>query len=627
MRRRFCDCFAGIPTVAVFSKPDASACHVAMADESVCIGPASAKDSYLRQDRILEAAVSTGATAIHPGYGFLSENATFASECRNNNLIFVGPSAAAILAMGDKAQAKTLMASAKVPIVPGYHGDDQNDELLKGEADRIGYPLLVKAIMGGGGKGMKLAKNNNAFMEALHSARREAMASFGDDRVILEKFIEVPRHIEVQVIADTFGNYYFLAERDCSVQRRHQKIIEEAPAPQISENFRRKLGFSALEAAKAVQYCNAGTIEFIVDSLSGTHYFMEMNTRLQVEHPVTEAVTGVDLVELQLRVASGQSLKDLGFLQSNMEPVGHAVEARLYAENPLNDFLPSGGELLRWRMPVEASAFGFGTEHDKSLRNTDGIQSIDSREIVRVDSGVKQGDEVGVYYDPMIAKVIAKASDRNKALTALSDALGSLQIAGFPTNVAFVQRLLNHREFRKGPVDTGFISRHEEELLAPVSLSNSTAVIAAIAMLMRQVMNDGNMYEKPFFVGNEGDPNNITEYTQVISNPWSISDSFRLNHSHTIEIPTIKHIGSDIPIDAVVQMKGQNNCIVSFRNLGGELPRHCSIVKYNGRHIQAIVDDHLLSSDLEFHQYVIFNCHWIILMIRSEMIVELSNPM
>ena len=518
----------GIPTAAVFSDADADALHVALADQAVRIGPAAAASSYLRQEKVLDAAASVGATAIHPGYGFLSENASFASECERRGMAFVGPSASAIQAMGDKAQAKRLMDSAGVPIVPGYHEDDQSDERLASEADCIGYPLLVKAVMGGGGKGMKLARTKDEFMDALNSARREAMAAFGDDRMILERFIEVPRHIEVQIMADADGNYYYLAERDCSVQRRHQKIIEEAPGPGISADFRRSLGASAVDAAKAVGYRSAGTVEFIVDAATGRHYFMEMNTRLQVEHPVTEAITGLDLVELQLRVAAGESLKKLGMRQKDLSPVGHAIEARLYAENPHNDFLPSGGKLLRWRLPEGASSFHFIRSGEYSILPQKHGMTRDVA--VRVDSGVQEGDTVGVHYDPMIAKVIVRASNRDGALDGLSHALRALQVAGFPTNVGFIDRVLRHEEFRAGPVDTGFIPRNEETLLAPSPLTKTAATIAVVAVLMKDISKISHTLESDVgsFVGTgtDGGSAHADKFVSIPDGPWSISNHF-----------------------------------------------------------------------------------------------------
>jgi 3-methylcrotonyl-CoA carboxylase alpha subunit len=479
----------------------------------------------LCQDKILKAAVAAGVTAIHPGYGFLAENPSFASACKANNICFVGPPATAIDAMGDKSRAKATMVSAGVPVVPGYHGEQQEDDFLKMQASEIGFPLLVKAVMGGGGKGMKLAHTPEEFIDALHSARREASASFGDQRVLLEKFIQAPRHIEVQVLADSQGNAYYLAERDCSVQRRHQKIIEEAPAPGVDRIFRAKLGSSAVDAAKAVGYQNAGTVEFIVDSTTGEYYFMEMNTRLQVEHPVTEAVVNVDLVELQLRVVAGESLAGI-LNQEDLEPRGHAFEARLYAENPWNGFLPAGGKVLRWKPPPNSSFFTFSAATSSSnLSSTLSFSSSTFLEkekenlngcIVRVDSGVCQGDTVGVNYDPMIAKIIVKGPDRATALAGIRSALGALQVAGVPTNAEFVRRVAINEEFRAGGVDTSFITRHEAELLAPQQLNNQLAALVAAAYTVLDARKN--------------------KIVNTRLGPWSVADSFRLNYTHRIGV-------------------------------------------------------------------------------------------
>lgn len=477
----------GIPTVAVFSEADRNALHVELADQAVCIGPAAARESYLRGDRILEVARSTSANAIHPGYGFLSENADFARACASAGVSFVGPPAESILAMGDKSRAKATMIAANVPVVPGYHGADQDESLLVSEAEKIGYPILVKAVSGGGGKGMKLATSEDEFLEALRSARREAISSFGDDRVLLEKYITRPRHIEVQIFSDVHGNAVYLAERDCSVQRRHQKIIEEAPAPGVTPDFRRAIGSAAVAAAQAVGYVNAGTVEFIVDAGQPAHcssashlpfYFMEMNTRLQVEHPVTEAVMGVDLVEWQLRIASGEPLP---LSQEALAPRGHALEARLYAEDPTRGFLPGGGTLMRWRPPRNASSFDPLTLFDRSSNE-------EAKASIRVDSGVRAGDKVGVDYDPMIAKVIARSDDRERAIQLLDGALGELQVSGFPTNAAFMQRVLNDDLFIAGGVDTSFIAEREERLLSPEPVpSLSDVAVGALLFYFQSI--------------------------------------------------------------------------------------------------------------------------------------------
>ncbi|GBF87474.1 hypothetical protein Rsub_00185 [Raphidocelis subcapitata] len=450
----------GIPTVAVFSEADRRARHVALADEAYCIGPPPAAESYLDADAVLAAAADAGADAIHPGYGFLSENAPFAEACASAGIRFVGPPPAAIRSMGDKSEAKGVMSEAGVPVVPGYHGEDQRPARLADEAAAVGFPLLVKAVAGGGGKGMKIARSMSELPAALDSARREALASFGDGRLLLERLITRPRHVEVQVIADAHGGALYLFDRDCSVQRRHQKIIEEAPAPGLSQELHAHLGEAAVRAARAVGYVNAGTVEFIFDCDSGEYYFMEMNTRLQVEHPVTEAVTGLDLVELQLRVAAGEKLplsqQQLG------APRGHAFEARLYAESPARGFLPCGGRVRRWRVPPAAAAF-------------------DPAAALRVDSGVAEGDEVGTFYDPMVAKIVARGEDRAAALRALRGALAGTQVAGLPTNLGFLRRLAGHAAFEGLELDTGFIERHRSELLAPEPVPLELAALAAVA--------------------------------------------------------------------------------------------------------------------------------------------------
>ena len=431
----------GMKTVAVYSDADATALHVAMADEAVRIGPAPVRESYLDISAILNAAHESRAEAIHPGYGFLSENAEFAEACAASGVGFVGPPASAIRAMGLKDRAKAMMQKAGVAVVPGYLGDDQSAERLIEEAGMVGYPVLIKAVAGGGGKGMRRVDAPEEFAAALEGAKREAKSAFGDDRVLIEKYVSRPRHVEVQVFADTHGHAVHLFERDCSLQRRHQKVIEEAPAPGMSEAMRVRMGEAAVKAAKAVGYVGAGTVEFIADASEGLRpdrfWFMEMNTRLQVEHPVTEAVTGLDLVEWQLRVAAGEELPQRKYA---LAPHGHAIEARLYAEDPGNGFLPSVGVLERLRLP-------------------------DPRDGVRVDTGVREGDEVTVFYDPMIAKVIAWDETRAGAAAKLADALSLSEIAGVRTNAGFLVRALRHPDFVGGDVDTGFIERHRDALL------------------------------------------------------------------------------------------------------------------------------------------------------------------
>jgi 3-methylcrotonyl-CoA carboxylase alpha subunit len=446
----------GIRTIAVHSEADADALFVRMADEAHAIGPAAAAESYLRIDRIIEVARRTGAAAIHPGYGFLSERVELAEACAENGIVFVGPPASAIRAMGLKDAAKALVASAGVPVVPGYHGQRQEPEFLRQKAYEIGYPVLIKAVAGGGGKGMRRVDKVAEFEPSLESAQREAQAAFGDPRVLVEKYVASPRHIEVQVFADNHGNVVHLFERDCSLQRRHQKVIEEAPAPGMTPQMREAMGRAAVEAARAVGYSGAGTIEFIADASKGLRpdrfFFMEMNTRLQVEHPVTEAITGLDLVELQFRVADGERLP---FAQDDLAVHGHAVEARLYAEDPERGFLPSTGKLWALEFPQGES--------------------------IRVDTGVEPGDEVTPYYDPMIAKVIARGETRDEALDRLSAALGETLVAGPKTNTAFLRALCDAPGFRSGEFDTGFIDRNLAELGA-VPRAPDEGLVAAAAL-------------------------------------------------------------------------------------------------------------------------------------------------
>ena len=449
----------GIRAITVYSEADAGAMHVAEADEAVCIGPPEPAESYLNIEMVLAAARETGAEAIHPGYGFLSENATFAEACQAADIVFVGPTADAIRAMGDKAAAKAAMERAGVPLVPGYHGDDQSPKKLAAAAKKIGFPVLIKASAGGGGRGMRIVRSTAEFTDALASAQREAKGAFGDDRVILEKYLEHSRHIEVQVFGDAQGNLVHLFERDCSLQRRYQKVIEEAPAPGMSEKRRIDIGAAAIAAAKSIDYVGAGTVEFIVDAseggAGGPFYFMEMNTRLQVEHPVTEMITGFDLVEWQLRVASGEPIpvgqKDIG-------QDGHAVEARLYAEDPARDFLPAGGTLVDLDWP-------------------DG-------EGIRVDTGVREGDSIAVEYDPLIAKLVAHGPDRETALRRLHDALSALQLVGPLTNQAFLANVLAHPAFVAGDIDTNFIGEHLAELVPPFEPADDATIMAALAFLL-----------------------------------------------------------------------------------------------------------------------------------------------
>ena len=459
----------GIKTVAVYSDADAHAKHVMACDEAVHVGGSAPKESYLQWQRIIDAAKQTGAQAIHPGYGFLSENEDFAQACADAGLVFIGPPASAINAMGLKAESKRLMEKAGVPLVPGYHGADQNPGLLQKEADRIGYPVLIKASAGGGGKGMRIVEKTEDFGAMLDSCKREAINSFGSDAVLVEKYVQRPRHIEIQVFGDTHGNCVYLFERDCSVQRRHQKVLEEAPAPGMPESIRQQMGEAAVAAARAVNYVGAGTVEFIVEQPGGydhpeqmKFYFMEMNTRLQVEHPVTEAITGQDLVEWQLRVASGEPLP---LEQDDLMIEGHAIEARICAENPDNNFLPATGTLHVYRKPPH-SAF-----------------EIDS---VRIDDGVREGDAISPFYDSMIAKLIVWGETREEALGKLDAALAQTAIVGVQTNVQFLRRVLATPSFSQARLDTALIQREGDKLFNQDPLGLDMAVAAAVARTVLQ---------------------------------------------------------------------------------------------------------------------------------------------
>ncbi|HEX5452531.1 MAG TPA: acetyl/propionyl/methylcrotonyl-CoA carboxylase subunit alpha [Stellaceae bacterium] len=439
----------GIASVAVYSEADRNAMHVDLADEAWPIGPAPARQSYLNIGAIIEAARGSGAEAVHPGYGFLSENAEFAEACAEAGLVFIGPSPAAIRAMGSKSAAKALMEKSGVPVVPGYHGAAQDDATLCAEAERTGFPVMIKASAGGGGRGMRIVRSTEEFPAALDGARREAKGAFGDDTMLIERYLENPRHIEVQVFGDTHGNVVHLFERDCSIQRRHQKVVEEAPAPGVDPARRAALGAAAVAAARAVSYVGAGTVEFIVEG--DAFYFMEMNTRLQVEHPVTEAITGTDLVEWQLRVAAGERLP---LCQDEIALAGHAIEVRLYAENPARSFLPATGTLHALHLP--------------------------SGEGVRVDTGVRQGDRVTPFYDPMIAKIVAAGPDRETARARLARALADTAAVGLATNLQFLARVVAAPDFAAGRVDTGFIERHAACLLPAPAAAPDFILTAAV---------------------------------------------------------------------------------------------------------------------------------------------------
>lgn len=448
----------GIKTVAIYSDADVHALHVQQADEAYCVGPAPSRDSYLQMDKIIAIAQKSGVQAIHPGYGFLSENTRFAAACLDAGLVFIGPPASAIEAMGSKSAAKRLMQQANIPLVPGYHQPDQNPQLLAKAAAEIGYPVLLKAVAGGGGKGMRTVWQAEEFMAALESAKREAASSFGDDTMLVEKYLTKPRHIEIQVFLDSFGNGVYLFERDCSIQRRHQKVIEEAPATHFPATTREQMGNAAVAAARAINYLGAGTIEFLLDE-DGQFYFMEMNTRLQVEHPITEMITRQDLVEWQLRVAAGEPLP---CQQEQLSIHGHAIEVRIYAEDPQNHFLPATGTIEYLHTPTESNH-------------------------VRIDSGVTNHSIISPYYDPMIAKLIIWDEDREAALRRLQLALQQYHIVGLQTNLAFLEAVVHHPAFIAADIDTGFINKHQTELLPAVThVTEKTLVLSTLYLLLQQ---------------------------------------------------------------------------------------------------------------------------------------------
>jgi 3-methylcrotonyl-CoA carboxylase alpha subunit len=518
----------GIRTVAVYSDADAGALHVETCDEAHRLGPAAPRESYLNAARVIAVARACGAQAIHPGYGFLSENEAFAVACREAGIVFIGPPPAAIAAMGSKSAAKRIMADAGVPLVAGYHGDDQDPHLLAREAARIGYPVLIKATAGGGGKGMKIVTRAGDFTAALASAQREAKSSFGDDRVLVERYLTSPRHIEIQVFADTQGDAVYLFERDCSVQRRHQKVLEEAPAPGMDPARRRAMGEAAVAAAKAIGYVGAGTVEFIAEQ-DGRFYFMEMNTRLQVEHPVTEMITGLDLVEWQLRVASGEPLPKK---QDELAICGHALEARLYAEDPERGFLPSIGRIAHWRMPVESSR-------------------------VRVDTGVRVGDAVTPFYDPMLAKLIVWGEDRAVACGEMLAALRQCEVVGVATNVALLERIVAHDAFASGRLDTGLIENNHDALFPPPGATPERALLAAALAEYAGIVRDAADAART-----SGDPHS----------PWHVADAWRN--------------GSNARVVDFTFADGDDLCVVRVRPRGGrhlvvELPARAVDVRFD----------------------------------------------
>ncbi len=518
----------GILTVAVYSDADKDSLHVHMADEAVYLGASPSRESYLVADKVIEAAKRTGAQAIHPGYGFLSENANFCRSCANEGITFIGPPVEAIEAMGSKSAAKNIMEKAEVPLVPGYHGDDQNEQTLKHAADSMGYPVLLKATAGGGGKGMRQVWSEEEFSEGFAAAKREAMSSFGDDTMLVEKYLTQPRHVEIQVFCDNHQNAVFLFERDCSVQRRHQKVIEEAPAFSMSEFLRTKMGESAIKSAQAIGYQGAGTVEFLLD-VDGSFYFMEMNTRLQVEHPVTEMISGQDLVEWQLRVAAGEKLPKT---QQDLTIKGHAFEARIYAEDPSNDFLPATGQLNLLKTPLES-------KH------------------VRIDTGVRQGDDVSVFYDPMIAKLIVWDENRDKALQRLAKALREYRIDGVTTNIEFLYNLATTDAFKNADIDTGFIEKNHDAIFHQSDVKQNDELLAKqlpIAALYL-VLSLANKNKEQAALSK--DPHS----------PWHMTNAWRLNEPHNHSL-TLAY--NDIEYAITVEQKRQASASYYLISISGE---------------------------------------------------------
>jgi 3-methylcrotonyl-CoA carboxylase alpha subunit len=574
----------GIATVAVYSEVDAQAAHVMACDEAVHLGGNTPQESYLKGERIIQAALDTGAQAIHPGYGFLSENADFAQACVNAGLVFIGAPAASIRAMGSKSAAKALMEAAQVPLVPGYHGDKQEPAFLREQADLMGYPVLLKASAGGGGKGMRIVTRSQEFEAALESCQREAKHSFGDDKVLVERYVTRPRHIEVQVFADQQGHCVYLFDRDCSVQRRHQKVMEEAPAPQVSDALRQAMGQAAVNAARAVNYQGAGTIEFIVEADEQGHakhfFFMEMNTRLQVEHPVTEMITGQDLVAWQIYVASGEPLP---LKQDDLRVHGHAVEVRVYAENPDNQFLPSTGYLSTLCMPTPIA------------------------DRLRIDTGVRQGDTISPYYDPMIAKLITWGADRDSARTQMALALMQTHIVGVATNVAFLYRLINSAAFAQPLLSTGLIEQNQDSLLAALP---QTDIVDLAALVADQLNRESSQPQ---------------HRVREAHSPWQQTDGWLLNGNQTRRMsfdvgtdqpervdvqynpPVLHYKGRTYPwsfkrdTEAIrIQIAGKQHLVSVFTDSTSALSRHLFRL---GQHRQCVYLDPLAVT-LDSHQHV-----------------------
>jgi 3-methylcrotonyl-CoA carboxylase alpha subunit len=542
----------GIASTAVYSDADRTAMHVALADEAFRIGPAPARASYLDGAKIIEAAQKSGAQAIHPGYGFLSENADFAEACASAGVVFIGPPPAAIRAMGDKAQAKALMEKAGVPLVPGYHGSEQDPILIAEKASALGYPVLIKPSAGGGGKGMKIVFHATEFAAGLANAKREALTTFGDDRVLIEKYLARARHVEVQIFADTRQNCVHLFDRDCSIQRRHQKIIEEAPAPGVSGELRQAMREAALSAASAIGYVGAGTVEFLLSSGDGTFYFLETNTRLQVEHPVTEMITGIDLVEWQVHVAAGGALP---LRQEEIPSLGHAIEARLYAEDPARDFLPQAGRIVHLNFPTHGAAR------------------------LRIDTGVRETDAIPVDYDPMIAKLIVWDKDRRGAILRLRAALAETRVAGVATNLDFLRAIAAHQAFDAPPPNTGFIERHRDDLLVErPSAGNDVLAVAVIGILC----------ERAAFVREKAQRSNDPW------SPWNKQNGWRLNE-HAQEDLCLREIlpggCGDRPIQVTYLRDGWRLDLPggTFFHASGTLaPNRCLAADLDGRRVNMV---------------------------------------
>uniref|UniRef100_A0A182QJ41 Methylcrotonoyl-CoA carboxylase subunit alpha, mitochondrial n=1 Tax=Anopheles farauti TaxID=69004 RepID=A0A182QJ41_9DIPT len=540
----------GIRTVAVFSDADEKSLHVKLANEAYNIGPAASQQSYLRGDKILAVAKRAGCQAIHPGYGFLSENVEFAELCQQEDVTFIGPPASAIRDMGIKSTSKHIMSAAGVPIINGYHGEDQSDERLMQEAQKIGFPLMIKAVRGGGGKGMRIAETEADFMPMLQSARTESEKAFGDSAMLLERYVRSPRHVEVQVFADHYGNAVYLYERDCSVQRRHQKIIEEAPAPGLSEELRKQLGEAAVRAAKAVNYVGAGTVEFILDKEDLSFHFMEMNTRLQVEHPITEMITGTDLVEWQIKVASGEPLP---VTQEDIVKRGHAFEARIYAEDPAGGFLPGAGPL-------------------------DYLSTPEPSDTTRVETGVRQGDEVSIHYDPMIAKLVVWGENRASSLQLLIEQLTNYQIAGLQTNINFLIDLARHEHFQAADVHTGFIDQHMATLFPKKVVPQTKVVQMALAHVLNERVQAGAGLGKKICGPFDGEYNFRPNYSLTRSIKIKLGET-----EHSVEMETNAE-GYSVRVDGgewmkvSVRRKPYNNRFLLETNIDGHVSNFNAVI-------------------------------------------------